>query len=289
MIIGFAGRMRSGKTELSRICTQYGYIRLSFAIPLKELCAKLLGIATDELNTLKNNKTPIDFVIDEGTCTLLSEETNIPLGITRETCEGHQINDVRDLLQFIGTDYIRKHNTNWHVNRLRERINPNENYVFDDVRFPNEKKMIEELGGDCWFVTRTTLDNISSHPSETSITWKDCWNKVIINNSSLEELLFKWNTFFANYKESCNVRDKEFERILENGDYNEIKPLSMSDMMLLSKSMFTYVPKDLDIDKIEGITLNASKTLTITYKDGSIEIIENPLNIEDLKMYVKKS
>ena len=44
-----------------------------------------------------------------------------------------------------------------------------------------EKKLIEDLGGDCWFVTRTTLENVSNHESETSITWKDCFNKVIIN------------------------------------------------------------------------------------------------------------
>jgi hypothetical protein len=64
------------------------------------------------------------------------------------------------MLQFIGTDYIRKYNKDWHVNKIREMIDENTNYVIDDVRFPNEKKLIEDLGGDCWFVTRTTLENV---------------------------------------------------------------------------------------------------------------------------------
>ena len=41
MIIGFCGRLRSGKSELSKVCQKHGYQPLSFAIPLKELCADI--------------------------------------------------------------------------------------------------------------------------------------------------------------------------------------------------------------------------------------------------------
>lgn len=283
-IISFSGRMKSGKTELAKICERYGYERIYFALPLKTLCADLLDISIDALNKAKAEKYDIGVTIGKDMCKILADETSIPLEAVIETCEGVVIKDVRHMLQFIGTDLIRKYNTNWHVDRIREMIDKNKNYVIDDVRFPNEKALVEELGGDCWFVTRTTLDNISNHESETSITWNDCWNKIIVNDSTLPILQFKWETFMDNYIQSCAIRNKEFERILEDGSENTITPLSVYDVMLLSKSFFTYTHKDVVKENIESITMNEDKTVFITYKDDSIEVVDNALQIEDLKI-----
>lgn len=284
MVIGLAGRMRSGKTELAKICENFGYERLYFALPLKRLCADLLDISIEELNKAKAEKYNIGVTIGKDMCEILADETGIPIDIVTKTCEGVVIKDVRHMLQFIGTDLIRKYNTNWHVDRIREIIDKNKNYVLDDVRFPNEKALIEELGGDCWFVTRTTLDNISNHESETSITWNDCWNKIIVNDSTLPILQFKWETFMDNYIQSCAIRDKEFDRILEDGSENTITPLSVYDVLFLSKCFFTYTHKDIEKNKVAKISMNEDKTVFITYKDGSMEVIDNALQIEDLKI-----
>lgn len=286
MVLGLAGRMRSGKTELAKVCENYGYEKLYFALPLKRLCAELLDISIDELNRLKADREEIGVMIGEDLCRIISEETDIPLDIVKRTCEGVVIKDVRHMLQFIGTDLIRKYNTNWHVDRIREMIDRNKNYVIDDVRFPNEKALIEELGGDCWFVIRTTLDNISNHESETSITWNDCWNKVIINDTTLPNLLFKWETFIGNYEQSCAIRDKEFNRILEDGSQNDITPLSMYDMMLLHKALFEYAPKIFEKEDINKISMNEDNTVFITFNDGSMEVLDNALNIEDIKILI---
>ena len=284
MIIGIAGRARSGKTELAKICERFGYERIYFALPLKQLCADLLDISLDELNRAKAEKYDIGVTIGKDMCEILADETRIPIDIVTKTCNGVVIKDVRHMLQFIGTDLIRKYDTDWHVNKIRQMIDKEKNYVIDDVRFPNEKALIEELGGDCWFITRTTLDNISNHESETSITWNDCWNKIIVNDSTLSILQFKWETFMDNYIQSCTIRDKEFDRILEDGTENTITPLSVYDVMLLSKHFFTYVHKDIDKDKVDKISMNEDKTAYITYKDGSMEVIDNALQIEDLKI-----
>ena len=283
-IISFAGRCRSGKSELAKICEQYGYEKLYFALPLKQLCADLLDISIDELNRAKNEKIEIGVTIDKDMCEILSEETEIPFENVCEVCKGVIIKDVRHMLQFIGTDLIRKYNTDWHVNRIRAMIDTNKNYVIDDVRFPNEKKMIEDLGGDCWFVTRTTLDNVSNHESEISLLWKDCWNKVIINDATLSNLQFKWETFMSNYEQSCTIRDKEFNKILEDGSEDKITPLSIYDMMLLHKDYFKYVPKLFDKENIDKITMNEDKTVFVTFKDNSMEMIDNTLVIEDVKI-----
>lgn len=286
MVIGFAGRMRSGKTELAKICQKNGYEKLYFALPLKQLCADILDISIDELNRAKNENIPIEITIGKDICEILSEETNIPIETTTEICDGKYLHTVRDMLQFIGTDYIRKYNSDWHVNKIKEMIKNDVNYVIDDVRFPNEKRMIEELGGDCWFVTRTTLDNVSNHESETSITWKDCMNKVIVNNSTLNELLFKWEIFMDNYTRSCAIRDEEFNKILENGLNEDIASLSVLSVLMLSPSLFDYCPKDIEKNSVDSLTMNEDKSVFIKYIDGSVEMVDHPLIIEDLKIFL---
>ena len=253
MIIGICGRMKSGKSELAKICEDHGYYKMSFAAPLKYLCSNILNITFNKLNELKNNGTDINFTFTEYACKKISSRTDIPLETVLEICNGKHIQTVRDMLQFIGTDVIRKYNPNWHVNEIKKDIKYSclDNFVIDDVRFQNEKKMIEDIGGDCWFVTRTTLDNVSNHESETSITWKQCYNKVIINDSTLHAMLFKWEIFFNDYENSCTIRDKEFNRILENGTQDDIKSISKMNGLLLDKSLFTYTPKEFNKDDIE--------------------------------------
>jgi len=285
-IIGIAGRCRSGKTELAKVCMEHGYKKLYFALPLKQLCANLLNVSIAALNEAKDKGIDISLYIDDNICDILSKETDISIEKVKETCYGKTLNTVREMLQFIGTDLIRKYNSDWHVNRIKEMIEPELDYVIDDVRFPNEKKLIEDLGGDCWFVTRTTLDNVSNHISETSITINDCWNRIIINDNTLHYLLFKWDTFIDNYEKSCTIRDKEFNRILETGDETGLGEMTTLDLLLIHKDLFSYYPKDFDKETIKEIKMNDDKSVVITFNDESREFITNALNIEEIKALI---
>lgn len=285
MILGFAGRCRSGKTELAKVCQEHGYEVMSFATPLKELCANILAISVDGLNELKNNGDVLQFVINDDICTILSEETGIPLDVTKDVCGGKMLYNVRHMLQFIGTDLIRKYNEDWHVNKIKERLDKDKNYVFDDVRFKNEKKMIETLGGDCWFVIRPQIDILSNHESETSLMWKDCFNKIIINDKTLEYLRFKWENFLDDYTNSVSRRDDEFNRILEMYPQNGIEKLSALDMLFISEDFFTYHQVDIKREDVAEFKITKWNGLQINYKDGvTIEVYHNMLVIEDLKM-----
>ena len=284
MIIGLVGRCRAGKSELAKVCEELGYKKLYFALPLKQLCADILDISVDGLNQAKNEGTDIGLHIGDDICTILSEETGIPFEQVKETCYGKTLNNVREMLQFIGTDLIRKYDMNWHVNKLRAMIDEDTDYVFDDVRFPNEKKMIDDLGGECWFVVRPTLENVSNHESETSVTWHDCWNRIIINNDTLNTLKFKWETFVSKYSKMKWLRDKEFNKILENGFNFKIEKLSPLDMLFLSEDIFTYVPLERKKEDIEKMEMTPEGGIRIVYKDGSFEFVYNALNIEELKL-----
>lgn len=290
MIIGFAGRMRSGKTELAKVCEKHGFEKLYFALPLKQLCADLLEISIDELNRLKAEKEAIGITFDDDFCRIISDETDIPLETVHKYCDGVVIKDVRHMLQFIGTDLIRNCNTNWHVNRIREMINPSKNYVFDDVRFPNELNLIRELGGDCWFVIRPRIDNISNHESETALTWRDFDNKLIINDSNLERFLFKWETFLKDYDRSLKTREeylKEKDIIKLYGDVSE--PLSVFELLEISTDLFKYKPRNFDCKNIEKISNIEGFKVDVEYKDGSHEIVSNPVNLEDLKVCINNN
>ena len=284
MILGLCGRMRSGKTELAKVCVEKGFTKLYFALPLKQLCADILDVSIDELNRLKGDNTDISLQLNDDICKILSEETDIPLDVVKETCLGKTISTVREMLQFIGTDLIRQYNKDWHVNRIREMINPDINYVIDDVRFPNEKKLIEELGGDCWFIIRPTLDNVSNHESETSLSFNDCWNRIIINDGTLQLLLFKWTLFLGDYEKSCATRDKEFDRILETCDKGGLEKMTILDILFISKWLFDYIPKEINKEDVRDIKMTESGGVQITYNDDSIEMIYNPLNIEEIKL-----
>ena len=283
MIIAFSGRIGSGKSELAKICQNKGFEKLYFALPLKQLVANLIHVGIEDINPLKNVEKKYKFTKKD--YIYLANETNIPFETIRDEMKNVKLNTVRQLLQFIGTDLIRKYNPNWHVNKIKTMIDKNKNYVFDDVRFPNELKLIKELGGDCWFIIRPIINNVSNHISEISLTWKDFDDKVIINEGNLEKFIYKWTVFFENYDKALKIRDKyttsnTFKKIL----YNIFEPLSAADMLEISTEFYSYKPRTFNKENIQNITQDNNNVVTITYKDNTKELVKNAINIEDMKL-----
>ena len=292
-IIGLAGRKESGKTELALICNEYGYKTISFATPLKTLIANLLGITIKQVNELKNaNNT---YVLQNMDLMFLSKETNIPLEIVKEKCGEKSFKNTRELMQYIGTDLIREYNPDWHVDKTKETIllNKEQKYVIDDVRFPNERKMIEELGGTCWFIIRPKLDNVSNHLSETALKWQEFEN-IIVNDKSLEYLKYRWNIFIEDdYIESLNSRKKILYSLY--GDKETINRLkektenfTLLDMLFISKDEFTYNAKYRNNEHV--IKVEQCEGYVNVYTSGddwvSCDVVTNPFIIEDLKIYI---
>ena len=69
--------------------------------------------------------------------------------------------------------------------------------------------------------------------------------------------------------------------------YSEIsEPLSVFDILEISMYLFKYKERDFDCDLIDKITQNENGVVDIEYKDGSHELVDNPINIEDLKVCI---
>lgn len=193
-VIGFAGRMRNGKTQSALyLVDKYDYVKLSCAGALKKLCANLLNIDLDRLNQMKNDNEPIHIQPDETWAITIANTIGVEQNIITQDLKDVVFKDVRDILQYVGTDIIRKHKENWHVDILRSEIasllEQGYNVVIDDVRFTNECDMIKEFGGEVYFVSRRGYNIASTHESENILN-DDMFDyeHTIYNNQDIEYL-----------------------------------------------------------------------------------------------------
>lgn len=194
MIIGICGLIGSGKGTVGDILVDYhNFQKISFADKLKDGAAAIFGwdralLEGDSDRSRLWREKPDDF---------WSKEL------------GHEVTP-RLVLQLMGTDCMRYgfHDDIWVLLVKKHMMeHPHINYVIPDVRFPNEMKVIRELGGQVWNVRRgdlpnwwgdAILDNNTGsnlmdqhkiHPSEWKwIDSNDKFDKIIYNESTLEEL-----------------------------------------------------------------------------------------------------
>ena len=109
------------------------------------------------------------------------------LGYTR----AKELPEVRRLLQAMGTEVGRDMfgQTVW-IDQLRNYLaayKPDDDVVVTGIRFPNEARMIVELGGKLWWVMRPGFGPVNRHTSDNSLTYED-FDRVVVNDGTLEDL-----------------------------------------------------------------------------------------------------
>ena len=201
-IIAFAGRKRSGKGMLAKGMREYSpnVVIIAVADSLKFLCCKLLNRTYDELNQMKDDGTTFEAKVDDYWVSTIKHEVKISDNIIRNEIGGRVFTNVREVLQIIGTDLIRKYSPDWHIDKTIERIKSygdDKIVVVEDVRFPNEKRRIEEIGGDVYFMVRPNYWDVSNHPSEKALKYTDFNdNRIIINEYSKEQMIEYFNALY---------------------------------------------------------------------------------------------
>lgn len=104
-------------------------------------------------------------------------------------------------LQKLGTEAVREviGQDVWE-RAARRRIEASVDHVIvTDVRFPNEAKMIKDLGGELWHIDRSCLPQ-ATHVSETAMERWTQWDRVLRNNGTLADLEHQALAAFA---EAC--------------------------------------------------------------------------------------
>ena len=203
-IISFSGRKGSGKTELADVCSKYSYQVIYFADNLKDIICKCLDISRDTLEKLKDKEMTFDL---SNKTEYIAKELQID---TKDIGDLSSFKSIREILQILGTDIIRRYNPNWHVNKTMMHLEKNKDTKFciGDCRFLNEKKMIENLGGECWFIIRPNQLNISNHISETQLNWSFFNDKIIMNTMDKKDLIQKWVDYLQ--KRNMGIKIESF-------------------------------------------------------------------------------
>jgi len=175
LVIGIAGKKRHGKDAFGRMLIRSsGMIatRISFADALKE-------------------------------------EVAAACDLTPEYIESHKEN-FRLILQGWGTDYRRKLCCDSYWTDIFSHSAANsecELVVCTDVRFPNEAKVIKEMGGVLIKISRPGFKEPDSHISENSLNdWSE-WDFIVDNCGDLSRLEETSRRVFAAITEKINGQE----------------------------------------------------------------------------------
>jgi hypothetical protein len=158
VIVGFCGPMGCGKsTAAAHLVNSYSFVRTRFAGPLKAMM-KALGLTDAE----------IDGHLKETPCELLGGKTP------------------RHAMQTLGTEWGRNliDGDLW-VRAWRKSLPDRRDVVVDDVRFPNEARMVRSMNGLIIQIEREGTGGLCQHASELQGITGDI---TIKNNGSRDDL-----------------------------------------------------------------------------------------------------
>jgi hypothetical protein len=166
MIIGLCGYAQSGKDSVAEILVNnYGYTRVAFADPIRELLY--------EMNpTVKDGGYRLQGVVDGYGWDVA--KTAFP--------------EVRALLQNLGVGARKVFGEHFWVHQALRQVHWEGNFVITDVRYPNEAKEIREYDdAQIWRIKRTGIEPVNTHASETAMDGEKV-DQIFLNNGTLEDL-----------------------------------------------------------------------------------------------------
>ena len=162
------------------------------------------------------------------------------------------MNSIRDMLQFIGTNLIRTLRPEWHVKQAENEIEKYDNVVVDDLRFLNEKRMLEDHNARLFYVMRIGWTDVSQHISETDLRWQDFREQLLTGPDK------QFQDAKAYIDQVSQLRNGFFESTVFKKSLNHVKEVDASDK-----------------DK-----------WVVKYDDDTIETVINPYMMEDLKRFL---
>lgn len=167
MIIGVAGKKRHGKDTFSELLKEKhnDFKIIHFADDLKQMTSDIFEIHIDNFIHQSLKEVVFDKPIDMD---LYLDKMSSTVGLSVKP-RGLVAHSPRELMQFFGTEYVRSVSNYYWIKRVVDKINSGGDFIVSDVRFVNEAKSIQDLGGKIVKVTMVGALDVSSHSSETSI------------------------------------------------------------------------------------------------------------------------
>lgn len=157
MLIALTAPKQSGKDTLADyLVEKYGYTKVAFAKPLKDLLHNMF-LFTDEQLYGHLKEVPDQRWYG---CTPRTAMQFVGTELIR--------NQLDKIMPGIGQDYFVNYLKNWYEQELA--LNPNIKVVISDLRnFDNEINMVKSLNGIIINIVRTNLNQNDNHQSETLV------------------------------------------------------------------------------------------------------------------------
>lgn len=174
-IVGLTGPARCGKDTVGDLLIEnYGFVKLSFAAPIKAMVRTLLGMSEAELELQK------DLTIAD-------------LGVSP-----------RRLMQTLGTEWGRDISPTFWVDILIRGLGEIQakgdplvrGIVITDCRFNNEAQIIRKLQGEIWHITRPGGLEVEKHASEAGVSSVP-GDMYLCNDASIAALFTSVNTLMG--------------------------------------------------------------------------------------------
>ncbi len=206
MKIGISGKMASGKTTLAKYLVEnHGFVKLSFADPIKEL-ESIQANTPDELLQLELDPIVKDIIAKNGCYTNVGQkrlEMMVWLASVFARYPKMPGEKNRPLLQNLGQEARERFSDSIWIDYALRVASQYDNVVIDDVRYENEAVALKDEGFRVWRVEISLEEQarrlrelygeemlaFTAHQSEVDLDnrW-DMFDYIIDNNGSLEEL-----------------------------------------------------------------------------------------------------
>jgi len=167
-LYGICGLKGHGKDTFSNlIISQNNDFELfHFADMLKDMCQKIFGLSKIQMfDAIKKEEKFENFIVMDDYLPSMKKMTGLDLEPANciATC-------VREVMQFFGTEYVRKKNPNFWAEDLFSKIKDKKKILISDLRFPNEASFILKNNGTIIKIVRIDIDTEGDeHSSETSL------------------------------------------------------------------------------------------------------------------------
>lgn len=184
-LYGICGRKGHGKDTFADlvISSNKNYTKTAFAASLKSICCRVFGFVPEQCSDPKLKEAAIAPVEIDRFVAALRSETSLdiqPRGMTAKS--------VRQVLQFVGTDYVRSVQNDYWLHRLDAQLGRHPKALVTDVRFPNEAEFLRARGGRIIHIIRIDAETpADTHPSETAEIEADLVLGVRTGDLSLPE------------------------------------------------------------------------------------------------------
>lgn len=167
-LYGITGKKGHGKDTFARLVVEADgtFVVTHFAKALKQMIPRIFGVTANQLNDPDLKEVPLTSPIEiDSFLPAMRSETGLNIQPA-----GRIARSPREIMQLFATEYVRKAQWDYWVQRLIADISTYERVLIADVRFPNEEKAIRDAGGKIIKIVKIDAPLvIDGHASETEI------------------------------------------------------------------------------------------------------------------------